>query len=158
MVSTPGAIASDDDSQVLAAVLEQLKDPQGFLCGVRELYTRPDAESRDLIAFKDGKVFVRSSRPQRLGTQIIGRVWSFLDITERIQAQEELSKTNEEYEALNEELIAINEELMTTEEELQAQYKELQQRKQDLKTVNQRLQNIIEFLPDATFVIDHEKG
>lgn len=153
----PSAIASGDDNQVLAAVLEQLEDPQGFLRGVKELYARPGDESHDQIVFKDGKVFERYSRPQRLGTLIVGRVWSFLDITERIQAQEELSKTNEEYEALNEELIASNEELMAAEEELRSQYEELQRSKQELNIVNQRLLNIIEFLPDATFVIDHEQ-
>lgn len=139
-----------DDNQLLTTVLEQLKDPQSFLQGVKELYTKSEAESFDVIKLKDGRVFERFSRPQRLGSKTIGRVWSFLDVTKSNQVQEELRKTNEELESLNEELVA-------NDEELRSQFEELQQRKQDLKAVNQRLLDIIEFLPDATFVIDHHK-
>src|SRR5262249_11209669 len=37
-------VASRDDNLALSFVLDQLKDPQGFLSKVRELYAMPDAE------------------------------------------------------------------------------------------------------------------
>ncbi|OPY62739.1 MAG: Cyclic di-GMP phosphodiesterase response regulator RpfG [Pelotomaculum sp. PtaU1.Bin065] len=54
-------------------------------------------------------------------------------------------------------LIAINEELIATEEELRQQYDKLQKKEAALALANQRLQDIIEFLPDATFVIGPDK-
>ena len=80
-----------EDARALEVVLEQLVDPEGFIAKVSELYRRPETESYDTLVFKDGRVFDRHSKPQRVGGTAVGRVWSFRDVTDRKRLEEELA-------------------------------------------------------------------
>ncbi|WP_461163541.1 putative bifunctional diguanylate cyclase/phosphodiesterase [Arthrobacter sp. R4-81] len=81
-----------DDEAVMKFVLEQLSEPESFLEKVKELYTNPDAESHDVLEFLDGRTFERYSRPQKVANEVVGRVWSFRDVTLRRKAQEQARK------------------------------------------------------------------
>lgn len=82
-------VRSRDDDAALEFVLGQLEDPAAFIAKVRELYDTPDAESFDVLRFKDGRVIERYSQPQRIDDRLVGRVWSFRDVTEqkRVEAR-----------------------------------------------------------------------
>ncbi len=81
----------DDERRALEIAASQLVHPDMFAAKVAELYEQPEAESDDTLEFTDGRVFERHSRPQRVDGEIIGRVWSFHDVTERNQLLDQLS-------------------------------------------------------------------
>ncbi len=72
-----------NDEEAIQFVLDQLRDPEGFVKKLTKLYTEPETDCFDEIEFKDGRIYERYSIPQRLGDEIIGRVFSFRDVTNR---------------------------------------------------------------------------
>jgi signal transduction histidine kinase/integral membrane sensor domain MASE1 len=82
-------LESGDDERALAFARAQVKDPESFASRVEYLYEHPEQESEDELELKDGRIFERVSMPQRLGNEIIGRVWSFRDMTLRRRAEQE---------------------------------------------------------------------
>jgi diguanylate cyclase (GGDEF)-like protein len=88
-------------------ILSQVKDPEAFLARVQKLTVDSSAESHDTIDFLDGRTFERYSRPQRVGDRIVGRVWSFRDVTPRRMAQEQAEQALTDLAAQAEQLRAM---------------------------------------------------
>jgi len=74
---------SGDDEKLLGYVLGQLRDPDGFLAKVRQLYGDSEVVSFDVLEFLEGRVVERYSQPQKIGGTTVARVWSFRDVSER---------------------------------------------------------------------------
>ena len=81
--------AAGDDARLLDFAAGQLAPPEGFLDKVRSLYAQPEADSFDTLYFKDGRVVERYSQAQRLDGKVVGRVWSFREVTDRVRAEAE---------------------------------------------------------------------
>jgi len=85
----PEILEADSDAPAMRMVMEQVADPVPFTARLGELQEDPAAESHDVVELRDGRTFERYSRPQRVGEKIVGRVWSFRDVTPRRKAQEQ---------------------------------------------------------------------
>ncbi len=90
-------LESGDSAAVRDYAMSQLNEPDAFEAKIRELYASPEAEGHDTIEFKDGRVFERYSGPQRLDGAVVGRVWSFHDVTERHRSEEELRESEQRF-------------------------------------------------------------
>jgi diguanylate cyclase (GGDEF)-like protein/PAS domain S-box-containing protein len=84
-------IAARDDNRIVEYVADQLVDPGAFIARVVDLYAQPEAESNDTLEFVDGRVFQRLSKPQYVAGEVVGRVWSFSDITEQKRLEHDLA-------------------------------------------------------------------
>ena len=71
-----------NDEALIRTVAEQLVEPERFLERIRKIYLDPTNDYFDTLFFKDGRVFERYSRPQKLDGKTAARVWSFRDVTE----------------------------------------------------------------------------
>ena len=90
-------IDAGDNNALRNFVLNQLADPDAFLKRVHELYGT-DTEAVDTLVFKDGRILERHGFPMQLDGAVIGRVWSFRDITERKRQERELIEKSSELE------------------------------------------------------------
>jgi diguanylate cyclase (GGDEF)-like protein/PAS domain S-box-containing protein len=97
--------AAGDDEAAIGFVLDQLEAPEAFLQTVRDLYADRERTSFDVLALKDGRVLERYSQPQRIDGSVVGRVWSFRDVTERKRADEEIQQRNTQLLRLIDELL-----------------------------------------------------
>ncbi len=97
---TDDILLAKDDSAALAYVLNQLVDADAFLNKVIDLYATPEISSFDILNFKDGKVIERYSIPQRVDGKLVGRVWSFRDVSERANIELALKRESEKTLAL----------------------------------------------------------
>lgn len=89
-----------NDDAALNYVFDQLAEPEAFLQKVRQWYSEPEAEGEDMIYLRDGRVFERATRPQLLDGDVVGRVWSFRDVTGREQVMRDLRDSEEKYRML----------------------------------------------------------
>jgi len=83
-------LAERDDEKVLAFVLDQLNTPDAFIAKVRELYSRPGPSPLIFWNSRMGASLNAIRNHTAWVKKIVGRVWSFRDISGRRRAEEAL--------------------------------------------------------------------
>jgi diguanylate cyclase (GGDEF)-like protein len=84
-------LRAGDNRTALASVVRNLREPETFLAKIEDLYAAPESHSHDVLHFLDGRVIERDSLPQRINGEVVGRVWSFRDVTEQNRLQHALA-------------------------------------------------------------------
>ncbi len=87
-------LADPDAARMRRAAADELAEPAAFLEALDRLDARPEAEGFDTLRLRDGRVFERYSLPQRLQGVVVGRVYSFRDVTERVHAELALRRSH----------------------------------------------------------------
>jgi PAS domain S-box-containing protein len=82
--------ATGTDEKIMNWVMEQIQTTPEFMHRIQSILEDEEAESLDRIQLKDGRIFNRLTKPHRMNEKIIGRVWSFQDITAYEQSEKEI--------------------------------------------------------------------
>ncbi len=76
---SPGILFAQKHSQYLAYCRTQVKDPAVFCDYIEQLNEQPRAAGIATVELKDGRAIEQCFQPQRLGQQVIGRVWGYAE-------------------------------------------------------------------------------
>ena len=122
------------DAEAFAFMASFFADQEAYQRNLAAIHLDSDLESFDTLELTDGRIFERRSRPARHAEQIIGRVFSFSDATERKAIEQQLLNQNARLEevvqqrtaALSQQLAALTESNRKLEE---AQFQLLQSEK-----------------------------
>lgn len=88
-----------DDAAILGFLVASVVDQETMRSRLREIMESEETE--DIVHLGDGRVFQCKSLPQYLGERIIGRVFGFDDISERIRIESDLIAAREKAEMAN---------------------------------------------------------
>lgn len=81
---------SKNYKMVMYYMIKLLGEPNKLLSDIRNLENHPEQVRDSEISLTNGQVFEYYTQPHMLENKIIGRVWSFRDITERVYLQRKL--------------------------------------------------------------------
>ncbi|MBI5936220.1 MAG: response regulator [Betaproteobacteria bacterium] len=87
------------DWAVFRSTLGKLADSHAGRLRLRELVTSRDGETFDTFALHDDRSIECRSRPQLLKDQVLGRVFSFTDVTERMRHERDLANARDAAQA-----------------------------------------------------------
>ena len=91
---------SSDYEQKLAFIVNQTKDPDRFINKIREIESNPTAATQEVVELIDGRVFELQTQPQFFNDKILGRVWNFYDITDRVKLEQQLRRQHQQSESV----------------------------------------------------------
>lgn len=83
-------LARGIDAELFAYMARQVKHPEGFIAEVEDMYACPEAEAFDVLELKDGRIFERHVKPQRIKGKAVGIVINFRDVTDRRRVEAQL--------------------------------------------------------------------
>lgn len=82
--------AQTDRGARIAHVAALARDPAATEQRIRAVMADPECESTDQFELADGRCVEVTSQPQRLDDEVVGRVWSFRDVTYQRSIEKEL--------------------------------------------------------------------
>ncbi|MFH0968313.1 MAG: histidine kinase dimerization/phosphoacceptor domain -containing protein, partial [Methanobacteriota archaeon] len=145
-------LMSQDERPVLDSIIRQVKNPEAFTGAVNELYATPDLEKFETIELLDNRTIDWYSKPQRIGDTIVGRVWSFQDISSKKQLEDKIERSLKEKEMLLKEIhhrvknnmqvisgLLLLQSQNTTDETTRLLFKESQNRIRSISLVHEQL-------------------
>lgn len=108
---TPGALR--------ALARRQIAHPDVFEKRVQWFYDHPEESGSDVVQLLDGRVLERDTQPQRMGDRVVGRLWSYRDVTERWRAEAVIRDSEARYRVVAE---TASDGIVTLDEDFKIEY------------------------------------
>jgi PAS domain S-box-containing protein len=143
---------------------------------IQDLYVRPNDRQRlkEMLS-KDGEIRNFETEIRRTNGSVVwiainaktmkdknGQILSFdgtiEDITDRRQAEMELSRSNDELRASHEQITATEEELRQNLDELTLQERDLRQKSEELENRNRLITTLLDTIPIGVFMVEAPSG
>lgn len=100
-------IFESDHTKLVNCMSINLVSPEGFIGTTTQIRMAKEERSFSVLIFKDGRIYEEFSMPQKLDDEIVGRVWSYRDVTDRSKADEMLRQNNTEMQEMIKRLTAL---------------------------------------------------
>jgi len=82
-------MGAPEHGKLLEINARRFADAEAFLARIEQIYSTSPAETSDVLELEDGSVFERFTKIQIVDGAVVGRVWTFRDITETRRAEDE---------------------------------------------------------------------
>lgn len=86
----PGLLETHNDHALFAHLTSCIQDEGAYLEQIRAIATAPDLACTDALLLRSGRMVERVTLPQISRSRVVGRVFSFRDLTERQDAQKRI--------------------------------------------------------------------
>jgi PAS domain S-box-containing protein len=89
--SVPQSVLDDrDDAALIGRMADAVQDREGYIARLNSLLQEPLKEATDILQLGNGNILERVTLPQISRGRAIGRVYSFRDISQRLEAQKRI--------------------------------------------------------------------
>lgn len=86
----PNMLDKHDDPALLAHMRACVKDEAAYQERLHTIAADPEMECSDVLLLRSGRMLERVTLPQTSRSRVVGRVYSFRDLTERLDAQKRI--------------------------------------------------------------------
>ena len=83
----PELLKPGREREAFKLALEMVQNPKALFKKIVAIHNSSQSRSSNILKFRDGRFFECVSMPQLISGQNVGRVWSFRDITDRVQVE-----------------------------------------------------------------------
>ncbi|HEU4654274.1 MAG TPA: PAS domain S-box protein [Steroidobacteraceae bacterium] len=96
---------------ILKRASEQISDPDAFLRRIDQIYSTNEPQTLDILELQDGRIYECYSKAQQIDGQEVTRVWTFRDVTERVQVSRINARLVQDAQRTQQTLVQLNDEL-----------------------------------------------